>query len=296
MSDETRRAVVRALAGLVKPGVPADDRRLTFAVQLYELHGKEGGQDVHDWLLALADAPERPAGGSGPPSHGARTPCIRCTLPEATIADVEAWNYLRDGQPLPPGWSDREGSNLCWREVAKGDCCPEGPKVRITAGRLVLHDGDFALLSAPVEEVVAALREAGALLGPTAEQHAAELRAVDALAAVERDTSSSLRYQLKMGASKIECLEAELAQARADLAALLEGRPVWTYRRADGVMELRRLSRHMLAAVWDAREGQPAEWHTWRPEGQGVGGMDEAEAYLVEHGYVLGRPIRPVSG
>lgn len=68
MSDETRRAVVRALAGLVKPGVPADDRRLTFAVQLYELHGKEGGQEVHDWLLALADAPEHLAGEPGQPS------------------------------------------------------------------------------------------------------------------------------------------------------------------------------------------------------------------------------------
>jgi len=95
--------------------------------------------------------------------HETRTPCVRCTLPEATIADVETWSSLRADQPLPPGWDDSEGSNLCWRKVAKGECIPDGPEVRITAGRLVLHDDDFTLLSAPVEEVIAALRGAGLL-------------------------------------------------------------------------------------------------------------------------------------
>jgi hypothetical protein len=203
-----------------------------------------------------------------------RTPCVRCTQPEATAADLKAWNDLQEAsQPLPPGWDDAEGSNLCWRTVARGECVPDGPTLRVTAGRLVLHDDDFTLLSAPVEDVIAALREAGALSGPTDEEHTAEL-----------------------------------AQLRADLAAAQDRLtwPRWVHRRAERTMDLWLPSHELLAVVWDAYDEEPAGWRAWHaplgsgppcPWEQGAGGIDEAEAYLVKYGRIRpGCTIRPVSG
>lgn len=89
------------------------------------------------------------------------TTCIRCLRPEATQED-EAVCERHIGEPDPPdGWPDHEGSHLCWRAVAKGECAPDGPSPRVTAGRFVVHDGDFDLLSCSVEEAIEALREAG---------------------------------------------------------------------------------------------------------------------------------------
>ncbi len=94
-----------------------------------------------------------------------RQVCLRCTAPVATAADAEVWDAVVNGErQRPEGWPDDDGSHLCWHEVAKGDCVPGGDRVRVTNGLLVLHDGDAELLSAPVEEVVRVLLEAGVLL------------------------------------------------------------------------------------------------------------------------------------
>ena len=94
-------------------------------------------------------------------NQATRTTCIRCTLPEATAEDVEIWGAISEDRQRPLDWPDDEGSHLCWREVANGDCYPIGPTLRVTAGRLVLHDDAFTLLSAPVDDVVRALQAAG---------------------------------------------------------------------------------------------------------------------------------------
>ena len=83
-------------------------------------------------------------------------PCLRCLRVEATAADEAVWHAIcHDGREVPDDWPDDEGSHLCWRAIADGECCPEGPMVRVTSGQVVLHDGDFVLLSAPVEDVMA---------------------------------------------------------------------------------------------------------------------------------------------
>ena len=89
------------------------------------------------------------------------TTCIRCLRPEATQEDEDVYQrWLCEPEP-PEGWLDYEGSHLCWRAVAKGECAPDGPSPRVTAGRFVVHDGDFELLDCSVEAAIDALREAG---------------------------------------------------------------------------------------------------------------------------------------
>ncbi len=98
------------------------------------------------------------------PLHGERETCLRCLKPEATPNDDAIWRGIyEDDWVKPDDWPDDEGSHMCWRAVADGDCYPDGPSPRVTSGHLVLHDGCALLLSAPVADVIAALRDAGAL-------------------------------------------------------------------------------------------------------------------------------------
>lgn len=142
-------------------------------------------------------------------------------------------------------------------------------------------------------------------LACTRSEHVA---APDVLTITNPEMLEHLRYQLKMGASKIECLEAELAHARTDLAAAQDRLtwPRWAHAREGGVLELRSPTFVLLAVVWDAHNDTPAGWRAWHgpvgsgppcPWEQGVGGIDEAEAYLVQHGRIRpGCTIRPPPG
>lgn len=101
-------------------------------------------------------------------------------------------------------------------------------------------------------------------------------------------------------------LRAELAQAHADLAAAQDRLtwPRWTHTRDGGVFELRLPSFELLAVVWGAHNDAPAGWRAWHgpvgsgppcPWEQGAGGIEEAEAYLVQHGRIRpGCTIRPL--
>lgn len=95
-----------------------------------------------------------------------RATCVRCLRPEATDRDGLAYETSSRTGGLPRGWSDADGSHLCWG--ARGGACdvpgdvpPGCVGIHVVDGRVVFHADDGSVAFAPVSAIMAAVAAGG---------------------------------------------------------------------------------------------------------------------------------------